>query len=165
LRYLSLSLAMATTLLQARPYDPRRERRKRIILISAFIAVLALAFLAWWFWNWPYERTVGNFLEALKQQQYEKAYGIWMADAQWKEHPDRHSRYPFNEFYTDWGPGGEWGLIKSYRVEGSVTPPKTGYRSASGVVVAATINERVDKACIWVEKSDRTLSFSPYECR
>ena len=67
----------------------------------------------------------------------------------------------------DWGPGGEWGVIKSYHVDGSAVPKGgNGTKfdvSPSGIVVVVTVNERVaDKAHIWVEKSDKTLGFSPY---
>jgi len=36
--------------------------------------------------------------------------------------------------------------------------PKKG----SGVIVQVTVNRRADKARIWVEKKDKTLTFSPY---
>ena len=67
----------------------------------------------------------------------------------------------------DWGPGGEWGLVKSYHVDGSAVP-KGGNGTkfdvaSSGVVVVVTVNERVgQKAHVWVEKSDKTLGFSPF---
>jgi hypothetical protein len=89
-----------------------------------------------------------------------------MNDVDWKQHPDKYARYTFPDFYKDWGPGGEWGIIKSHSIDGTAVP-KGGnagaFVSPSGVVVVVTVNERVgDKAHIWVEKSDKTLSFSPY---
>jgi len=70
------------------------------------------------------------------------AYGIWMADRKWEQHPQKYARYPFNEFYRDWGPGGEWGLIKSYKIYGSATPKGGG----SGVVVEVVVNNRAEHA-------------------
>jgi hypothetical protein len=32
----------------------------------------------------------------------------------------------------------------------------------SGVIVEVVVNNRAEHARIWVQKSDRTLSFSPY---
>lgn len=147
------------TLLDAKQYDSARDRRRRNRIISAVVLVLVLLFLAWWFRYWPEERLVGKFFETLQKQDYKVAYGIWMRDPQWEQHPQRHSRYPFGEFYRDWGPGGEWGLIKTVKVFGASTCPGGG----SGVVVDVLVNDRAQHAQVWVEKSDRTLSFPPCE--
>ena len=46
--------------------------------------------------------------------------------------PGQYPKYPFNEFYRDWGPGGEWGLIKTQKVYGaSPCPAKSGEEAAS----------------------------------
>jgi hypothetical protein len=37
------------------------------------------------------------------------------------------------------------------------------YSSGSGVIVQVTINHRTEHAYVWVEKSDKTLHFSPNE--
>jgi hypothetical protein len=81
-----------------------------------------------------------------------------MHDPQWRQHPDHYKKYPFNEFYTDWGPGGQWGLVKSYKIYAAGTPPGGG----SGVIVDIIVNDRAEHARVWVEKSDKTMSFSPY---
>jgi len=104
------------------------------------------------------EHVVEKFFSALQHQDYENAYGIWMHDPQWKQHPEKYSQYPFTEFYRDWGPGGEWGLVKSYKVYGSATPKGGG----SGVIVEVIVNNRAEHARLWVQKSDKTLTFSPY---
>jgi len=149
--------ALMSTLFQAPQYDPAREqRRKRVMVVVIVAAVLAVVILIR-FRNWPYEHVVHNFFQALQQQDYEKAYGIWMHDPEWKQHPERHKNYPFGEFHTDWGPGGEWGLIREFQIDGAVRP-----KNGSGVVVQVTVNHRADKARIWVEKKDKTLTFSPF---
>jgi hypothetical protein len=149
---------MSTTLFDAKPFDEARARRRRVLISGIITAVLILAFLGWWFRHWPEEHRVDRFFNAVQQQNYEAAYGIWMNDPNWKQHPEKYARYPYGEFYIDWGPGGEWGLVKSHKVDGSAVP-KGG---SSGVVVVVTVNERAEKARIWVEKSDKTLAFSPY---
>lgn len=148
---------MTTTIFEAKPYDPVKERRRRLLIIGIITVVLVGAFLAWWFRYLPYERRVDHFFDALQQKQYEIAYGIWMNDPNWKQHPQNYKQYPFGEFYIDWGPGGEWGLINSHHVDGAAAP-----RHGSGVVVVTTVNERSEKARVWVEKSDKTMHFSPY---
>jgi hypothetical protein len=147
------------TLLDAQEYDYAKDRRKKRRIISAIVLVLVLLFLVWWFRYWPEEHLVGKFFAALQRQDYNLAYGIWMRDPQWQQHPQRHSRYPFGDFYRDWGPGGEWGIIKTANVFGASTCPGGG----SGVVVDVVVNDRTEHAQVWVEKSDHTLSFPPCE--
>jgi hypothetical protein len=146
------------TLLDAQHYDEAAARRRRNRIASAVVLLLIVLWLAWTYRNFPEERIVSLFFDALQKHDYEAAYGIWMHDRQWKQHPQRYSNYPFNEFYRDWGPGGEWGLIRSYKIYASGTPKGGG----SGVVVEVIVNDRAEHARVWVEKSDKTLSFSPY---
>ena len=150
--------ARMSTLFQAPAYDPAREqRRKRVVIVVIVAAVLAVLMYVR-FRNWPYEHVVHNFFVALEHQDYEKAYGIWMHDPDWQQHPGKYKNYPFGAFEMDWGPSGEWGVIKEHQIDG-VARPKNG---GTGVVVVVTINQRADKARIWVEKKDKTLTFSPF---
>lgn len=151
------------TLLDAKQYDSEKARKRRNRIITAILVVLVLAFLAWWFRFWPQERVVGHFFQSLQKQNYNQAYGIWMNDADWQKHPERHSKYPFGDFYRDWGPGGEWGLIKTYKVYGASRCPSLGGNSSSGVVVDVVVNDRTEHAQVWYEKSDDTLGFPPCE--
>ena len=95
--------------------------------------------VVWWQLRfWPEERQVDRFFDALQQQNYEQAYGVWMHDPDWKQHPDKYSRYSYNDFIKDWGPGGEWGIIKSHHVDGAAVPKGysgSPFATASGVVV------------------------------
>jgi hypothetical protein len=162
------------TLFETPQVDPSRHTRLMrgiaIALACCFLGFLAVEFgpkLLPSLWYWSEQRIVDHFFAALQQQDYEKAYGIWNHDPDWKQHPQKYSNYPFQEFMKDWGPGSEWGLIKSYHVDGSAVPKggngTTFDVGSSGIVVVVTVNERVaQKAHIWVEKSDKTLGFSPY---
>jgi len=146
------------TLLDAKQYDPTVDRRRRNTMATIVVAVLVLVSLGWLYRNWPEERVVDQFFAALQNNHFETAYGIWMHDADWKQHAEKYSQYPFNDFYRDWGPGGEWGKITSYKVYGSTSPRGGG----SGVIVEVVINNRAEHARLWVQKSDKTLTFSPY---
>ncbi len=155
------------TLFDAPKYDPAKARKRNIRIISIVVIVIVVGALLWQFRYWPEEHVVNQFFDALQQQKFEQAYGIWMHDPDWKQHPQKYDRYPFQNFMQDWGPGGEWGIIKSHHVDGSAIP--TGgngspfIKGSSGVVVVITVNDRVaDKAHLWVQKSDKTLGFSPY---
>lgn len=158
---------MPTTLFEAKPIDPRRERRNKTILWVAAAVVIAglVATAVWfvWFRYWPEERAVDKFFAALKAGNMQQAYAIWMADPNWQQHPQQYARYPFGQFENDWGKGGEWGIIQGYHVEGAASPPKTSYSTPSFVVVVVTVNGRIDKACLAVQKDDESLGFSPYD--
>jgi hypothetical protein len=147
---------MSSTLFEAPQYNPEKERKRKQAIWAAIVIVLILAGLAYRYRNWPQERAVDHFFAALQQKDYEKAYGIWMADPQWKEHPKKFAQYPYEDFYRDWGPGGDWGIIKSHKVLGSERT-----KSGSGVVVVIDVNDRADKARLFYDLHDNTLTFSP----
>src|SRR5512147_2102649 len=102
---------MSSTLFEAPAYDPRRERRRRIVVIAVLVVAAVMAVLAYRYRNWPEERVVNRFFHALQQKDYEGAYATWMHDPAWKQHPQQYGQYPYEDFYRDWGPGGEWGVI------------------------------------------------------
>jgi len=147
------------TLLDAKQYDPEKNRKRNRMIISIVIGLAVVAFLLWWFRYWPQEHEVGRFFNNLKAKNYNEAYAIWMQDPDWQKHPDRYTKYPFRDFYRDWGPGGEWGTINSAKVYGASTCPGGG----SGVVVDVVVNDRAEHAQVWVERSDKTLSYPPCE--
>jgi hypothetical protein len=152
------------TLLDAQEYDPAKARKRTIRIVSAIAIVLFVAGFLWWNRYWPEERVAGHFFAALQKQDYKAAYGIWMQDPEWQQHPQQHPKYPFNEFYQDWGPGGQWGLIKTQKIYGSSPcPSRSGDNGGTGIVVDVVVNDRTEHAQIWVEKGDKTLSYPPCE--
>jgi hypothetical protein len=147
------------TLLDAKEFDSKKEHKRKRNIILTIVVVIVLAGVVWWFRYWPDEHLVGKFFDQLQKQDYKTAYGIWMHDPDWQQHPERHPKYPFGDFYRDWGPVGEWGVIKTQKVFGASTCPGGG----SGVVVDVVVNDRAEHAQVWVEKSDKTLSYPPCE--
>lgn len=148
---------MPTTLFEAPPYDPKRDKRRNTIIVVTIAAVLVIALLGYVFRNLPYERLVDHFFTALEQKDFERAYALWLNDPDWKQNQAKHANYTFHDFYVDWGPGGEWGIIRQHKVVGSAAP-----KGGSGVVVVVKVNQRAEEARIWVERKDKTLTFSPY---
>ena len=146
---------MPDTIFTAPEYDAARERKRKILVVGIICVVMVAACLGWWFRYWPQERVVNRFFDALQAKDYKAAYGIWQHDPQWEQHPQKYSQYPYNDFYRDWGPGGDWGLIKEHKVDCAAHP-----QNGNGVVVVVTVNGRVDKAKVWVLKEDKTLSFA-----
>ena len=147
------------TLLDAPTYDPAKARRRKIKIATAIVVVIVLVALAWMYRNWPEERAVDRFFTALQHNDYETAYGIYFNDPDWLQHRQKYSQYTYADFYRDWGPGGEWGLVKSHRIYGSAN---TKGFSSGGVVVEVIVNERSEHARMFVQKSDKTITVYPY---
>jgi hypothetical protein len=147
------------TLLDAQPFDAARARRRKVKIATAIILVIVLAALAWMYRNWPEERSVDHFFAALQRQDFESAYAIYFNDPQWRQHPQKYPQYTFADFFRDWGPGGEWGLIKSYKVYGSANTKGFG---GGGVIVEVVVNDRAERARMFVQKSDKTITVYPY---
>ncbi len=148
------------TLLDAQDYDEAKARHRTRRIISSIAIVLILAGFVWWNRYWPEEHVARQFFEALQKQDYKTAYGVWMHDPEWAQHPGEHAKYPFNEFDRDWGAGSQWGLIKTQKIYGVSGCPGGG----SGVVVDVVINDRTEHAQVFVDKSDKTLSYPPAPC-
>jgi hypothetical protein len=157
-------MLISMTLLDAQQYDPVRDKRRRVRNVLAVVLVLVLALLGWMYRNWPEEHAVNLFFSALQKQNYEEAYGVYFHDPDWRQHAQKYSQYGYSDFYRDWGPGGEWGLVKSHRVDCPVLlrliacPVST----KDGVLVDVIVNDRSDRARIFVQKSDKTLTVYPY---
>ena len=146
------------TLLDAEQYDPARDRRRRMWIAGGVIVALLAAWVVYHYRDYPERNAVSKFFAALQSRNYEAAYAVWFRDPDWKLHTSQYSKYGFNDFYRDWGPGGEWGLVKSYSVDCSLSPS-----GGSGVIVQVTVNSRAEHAYVWVEKADKTLAFPPSE--
>jgi hypothetical protein len=133
------------TLMDAEQPDLKRERRRTILIISGIVLILFLAWLGYHERNYGQRHAADKFFAAIQNKQYEQAYAIW-----------KNPQYAYNDFYTDWGPGGEWGLVKDYSVDCSLN-------TGSGVIVQVTVNGRSEHPYLWVKKEDNSLSFSPSE--
>ena len=54
------------TLLDAKQYDPEKDRRKKVRIILSLVVVVIVLALLWWFRYWPEEHIVGKFFNALQ---------------------------------------------------------------------------------------------------
>lgn len=153
------------SLLDAPEFNEKKETRNRNILIGSavFIALIAVLTVGgfilghgWLFINLPSEHRVGNLLSALQARDYAKAYGIWYNDADWQQHPDKYKDYTLQRFTEDFTTASDWkGPITSYHVDFSK-------RDSTGTVVASTINGS-NNITLKVQRSDKTITFFPYE--
>jgi hypothetical protein len=158
------------TLLDAPAFDEVRDRRNRKILISTAAGVFLLI-VGWWVaagwpvdWPWHWNAyifgrvAVNRYLDAVEQNDLNKAYGIWMHDPSWQQHPDQYHSYPFSRFEQDWSrtsPDNEYGVIQTHRIAASRV-------YGNVLLVAVLINGRKSGALnLAYDPKTRTLDYSP----
>lgn len=131
------------SILEPKPLPPPRPWGK--IVLRTLIVLIVTGALYFQFRNYGEETEVKRFFSALSQSDYRAAYQVWKPA----------SSYTFANFMEDWGPGGPWGRIQTFRIE------KTR-RKGESVVVTVRVNDRAETADIWVSRKDRSLSFPPF---
>ena len=158
------------TLLDAPVFDEARERRRRTALYSAGGLLLVL-FVGWWLvagrpvdWPWFWvehmqgRTTVNGFLTAVEKNDLPKAYGIWIHDKNWQQHPVTGGAYPFTRFQNDWSttsPDNEYGVIQNHKIVAQ-------RRYGNVLMTASMINGRKSKALnLDYDPKSHTLTFSP----
>jgi hypothetical protein len=158
------------TLLDAPEFDEARDRRRHVILYSTAGVLLAL-FVGWWLvagrpvdwpWNWNNHlrgrMTVDRFLTAVEKNDLPTAYGIWLHDPSWQQHPAQNGSYTFERFQQDWSsqsPENEYGAIQSHKI---VAARMYG----NVLLMAVLINGRKSKALdLDYDPKTHTLNFSP----
>ncbi len=146
------------TLLDAKPYDARKARMRRNILIGVLIAIPIIAAFSWYFWNWPEEHRINRFFHAVESKNYVEAFALWNNDPNWQQHLDLYKTYNYGQFETDWGPSSDYGVITSHKI---VLSRQYG----SGVVIGVSVNGRKAPLFLWVERKTKTIGFSPVELR
>jgi hypothetical protein len=154
-------------IMDAKEYDPRpAQRRLKVIAAVVVVALAVLAYMYFTRYN-SEKKAINQFFQALEQKDYEKAYGIYNGDPNWKQHPGKYPNYTLGQFTLDWGPSGEYGPITSHHVDCALAPPRKDFVSPSGVVVVVTINNRAEPRSMWVEKKDKSITDSPIkvQCR
>ncbi|MDR3723514.1 MAG: hypothetical protein P4K83_03395 [Terracidiphilus sp.] len=157
------------TLLDAPKFDEAREKRK-MRLIYGGVALVFVLLIGWWLaagrpvdWPWRWNDhlvgrvTVNNFFKAVETNDLKKAYGIWIHDKNWEQHPDTHRFYGFDRFQRDWAPNGvenEYGTITSHRIAAT-------NMHGNFLMVGIFVNGRKSKAInLTYFPPDHTLSFT-----
>jgi hypothetical protein len=158
------------TLLDAPIFDEGKERRRSVLLYSSAALVFVLL-ISWWLvsgrpvdwpWNWNSHlfgrSTVNRFLTAVEQNDLNKAYGIWMHDPDWQQHPAQYKAYPFDRFQQDFSsesPDNEYGVFKSHQIAAARMYGNT-------LLVAILINGRKSGALnLDYDPKAKSLNFSP----
>ena len=160
------------TLLDAPAFDAARDRRNTNLLIGG-VCLLVVLFIAGWFvagrpvdWPWRWwthfrgRLTVNQFLDAVQQNNMQRAYGIWFDDPGWQQHAANHNAYPFDRFQQDWSPSSssnEYGAIKSHEI-------LAARMSGNVLLMGIRINGLKSNALFLdYDPKVHTLGFSPVE--
>ena len=147
-------------LLDSSSEEPRSKLRRYVITALALAALLTLG-VGYVFRFYPEKKATERFFDALVGGDTQRAYQLW------KPQPT----YSYQDFLEDWGPSGYYGPVKSYRIEAAESPKHGG----SGVIVVIEIspyqpfpgdndaakNRQTREVRLWVERSDKSLSFPP----
>ena len=119
------------TLLDAPKFDEAKEKRRRVVGYSIAGGVFVL-FVLWWFlagrpvdWPWRWNdhlfgrMAVNAFMKDLEKNDLPAAYGVWIHDKDWQQHPQQNGAYTFARFQDDWSPtspDAEYHGITSYQI-------------------------------------------------
>jgi hypothetical protein len=158
------------TLLDAPKYDAAREKRRQVFLYSTAGSLIVLL-VAWWLiagrpmdWPWDWNNylfgrsAVNHFLTDVEKNDLASAYGVWIHDKDWQQHPDKNAAYPFSRFQGDWSstsPDNEYGAIQSHRIA-------LAGRYGNGILLAVLINGRKSGALnLEYDPAAKTLGFAP----
>jgi hypothetical protein len=158
------------TLMDAPAFDEARDRRRQLLFKAGGGLILVLL-VGWWLvagrpvdwpWNWNNHlrgrSAVNGFLTAVEKNDLPQAYGIWIHDKDWQQHPTQTVPYPFSRFQQDWSstsPDNEYGAIQSHKI---VAARMYG----NVLLVAVLINDRKSKALnLDYDPKTHTLDFSP----
>jgi hypothetical protein len=148
-------------LMDAKEYDPRPAERRRKIIATVVVAVVAISVYLYVTRYNPEKKVINNFFQAIEQKDFDKAYGIYEGDPDWKQHPEKYATYSVNQFKMDWGPQGDYGAITNHRIDCALEPPKKDLTSTTCFVIVVIINNRAEPRSMWVEKKSKTVSDSP----
>jgi len=158
------------TLLDAPKFDEVREKHNQKVLFGSIGGFFLLVVLYWmvsgrpidWPWHWHQHLigrvTVNRFFNAVEKNDLPTAYGVWVHDADWKQHPQQHATYSFERFERDWSPNGvenEYGTISSHRIAAT-------HIHGNVLMVGIFVNERHAKAInLDYDPHDKTLTYTP----
>jgi len=162
------------TLLDAPKFDEAKERRNTRLILGGVAAFFVLV-IGWWLvagrpvdWPWRWNdhmfgrMATNHFMQAVEANDMQKAYGIWMHDKDWQQHPQKYTAYTFERFTRDWAPNGvenEYGAIKSHRIAAS-------HMRGNNLMLGVFVNGRKTKALnLDYYPADGTLGFTPEDVR
>jgi hypothetical protein len=147
------------TLLDAPAYDRAGSKKRRGLLIGAFLFWGVAGITVSLCWNLRAERRLNEFFAAIEAQNLPQAFAIWNNDPDWQQHAQRYAAagYSYGRFVSDWGKEGDYGVIGSHKILHSTS------RYGNGTLLAVEINGRkADPLTLAVENGTHTMTFPPF---
>src|ERR1700730_7310938 len=113
------------------PVEKPQKSRAMAITIGALVFTLVVV-LWFTFRYYPEKKAAARFFNALAAGDTSKAYELWKPSAS----------YRLSDFTADWGPGGYYGPVKSYKIMSANVPKQND--SIEGNVDVSTFSARAD---------------------
>jgi hypothetical protein len=138
-----------------------KPQKSRVMLFTVAALAFTLAVVLWFtLREYPEKKAASNFFDALVAGDTNKAYELWKPSA----------TYRLSDFAADWGPGGYYGPVKSYKIMGAKAPKKSDSIEVDVAISPfspmpdASDGEKSRKTRVvplWILPSDKSISFPP----
>jgi hypothetical protein len=138
-----------------------KPQKSRVMLFTVAALALTLAVVLWFtFRYYPEKKAAAHFFDALVAGDTNKAYELWKPSA----------TYRMSDFTADWGPGGYYGPVKSYKIMSAKAPRKSDSIEVDIAISPfspmpdASDGEKSRKTRVvplWILPSDKSISFPP----
>jgi hypothetical protein len=147
------------TLLDPPAGKPEKSRALAFTLPALGLVLILLLYFA--FRYYPEKRAAEHFFDALVVGDISKAYELWKPSGS----------YAMKDFSADWGPEGNYGPVKSYKIM-KVSSPVGSNAVAVRVEIspfspmpdASSDEDKIRKTrvlSVWVLSKDKSFSFPP----
>jgi hypothetical protein len=138
-----------------------KPQKSRVMAFTVTALAFTLAVVLWFtFRYYPEKKAAANFFDALVAGDTNKAYELWKPS----------ETYRLSDFTADWGPGGYYGPVKSYKIMGAKAPKKSDSIEVDVAISPfspmpdASDGEKSRKTRVvplWILPSDKSISFPP----
>jgi hypothetical protein len=138
-----------------------KPQKSRVMLFTVAALAFTLAVVLWFtFRYFPEKKAAAHFFDALVAGDTNKAYELWKPSA----------TYRLSDFTADWGPGGYYGLVKSYKIIGAKAPNKSDSIEVNVAISPfspmpdasdAEKSRKTRVVPLWILPSDKSISFPP----
>lgn len=140
---------------------PEKTHKSRVATYTVVGLVAALAVALWLtFRYYPEKKVTGQFFDALVAGDTDRAYALWKPTASYRK----------DDFLADWGPGGYYGPVKSYKIMDAKVPRRSDSVAVNVAISPyapmpeASDGEKSSKTrvvTLWISPSDKSFSFPP----
>jgi len=140
---------------------PETTNKSRVMTFTAVALVVVLGVTLYFVLRYyPEKKVVTQFFDALVAGQTDRAYGLWKPTQSYRK----------DDFLADWGPGGYYGPVKSYKIMSAKAPKNSGSVAVNIAISPyapmppewdAEKSRKTRVVTLWVTPSDKSFSFPP----